>query len=158
MFRGHPSWLSLRGLYLRSLLFALVVGVVAGLAAELATGRRQTGWVIGGVLGGFAWRTGRAQLRRWRTTYCVTERRVTVSRRGLVRRRVREAWLEEVLAVHPRQTGVERMLGIGTVHIICDEHSLTLHGVDDPRGVARTIDRMTPETPSFAVHDARVPA
>jgi hypothetical protein len=156
VFRGHPSWLSLRGLYLRALLFALLIGVLTGLAGELVTGRQQTWWVIAGVLGGFAWRTGRAQLRRLRTTYQVTERRVTVTRRGLVRRRTREAWLEEVLAVHPRQTGLERMLGIGSVHIICDAHSLTLHGVDDPRGVAHTLDRMLEDLPPLDARDERV--
>jgi uncharacterized membrane protein YdbT with pleckstrin-like domain len=156
VFRGHPSWLSLRGLYLRALLFSLIIGVLAGLAGELATGHQQTWWVIAGVLGAFAWRTGRAQLRRLRTTYRVTERRVTVSRRGLIRRRTREAWLEEVLAVHPRQSGLERMLGIGSVHIICDAQSLTLHGVDDPRGVARRLDRMLAELQPLDAWDERV--
>jgi uncharacterized membrane protein YdbT with pleckstrin-like domain len=55
-------------------------------------------------------------VQRWFTEYCVTNRRV-VSRRGVIRRVVRELDLRAVEGVDLHQTVIGRILGYGTVWV-----------------------------------------
>ena len=104
------------GLWVKGLLGALLIGVIAGVASAgtAAQAKVQSGWVIAAVGVVFALVTLRGFLRRARTTYTITDRRLSIGR-GLFSRDVHEARLDRVQNVYSRQTMLERLLGIGTV-------------------------------------------
>ena len=86
---------------------------------------------------------GSGALRRARTTYTITSRRLTIET-GLVARDVHETRLEQIQNVNCRQTALERLLDVGTVSFdtaggAANEYSIT--GDDEPRRIARTVDR-----------------
>ena len=134
------------GLYVKGLLGALLVGVIAGVASAgtAAQAKVQTGWVIAAVFVVFGLVTLRGCLRRLRTTYMITDRRLSIGR-GLFSRNVHEARLERVQNVYSHQTVLERLLGIGTVDFDTVDFDLSFRGVDDPRELARTVDRVLQE-------------
>jgi uncharacterized membrane protein YdbT with pleckstrin-like domain len=142
-FHGHPSWLSMPGLWVKGLVGALLIGVIAGVASAgtAAQAKVQSGWVIAAVGVVFALVTLRGYLRRVRTTYTITDRRLRIGR-GLFSRDVHEARLERVQNVYSRQTVLERLLGIGTVDFDTVDFDFSFRGVDDPRELARTVDRV----------------
>jgi uncharacterized membrane protein YdbT with pleckstrin-like domain len=141
LFQGHPSWLSTPGLYVRGVLIALLTGVVAGLAsAIIAGGRVHRPWVAVAVALVFMRVGVKAFMRRARTTYTITDRRVTV-RVGLVTRCVRETRLDHVVDVDARQTPIERLLRLGTVQFDTGDGRLVFRGISEPHDVARTIAR-----------------
>lgn len=135
----------MRGYILRALLLCLVVGVAAGTASAAFAGRSRSGWAVPGVLVPAAVLFGLGQLRRRRVTYWVTNRRLII-RTGLVGRRMHEAHLDGVLDVHVRQSVLDRAFGVGTVVCVCDTGGgrgrFRFRGVDDPKGVARTVERV----------------
>ncbi|MBV9195115.1 MAG: PH domain-containing protein [Solirubrobacterales bacterium] len=142
VFHGHPSWLSMPALYVKGVLGALAVGVLSGLASADGSGRVRDGWVVVAVLAVFMAVTLRGYLRRLRTTYTVTDRRLAI-RTGLLACDVLETRLERIDRVNSRQTLLERLLGVGTLHFrgaaeAGDE--LSFRGVADPRDLARTVD------------------
>ena len=130
------------GFYVKGLLVALVVGTVAGVASRAANHGVQTLWVILAVLAVFALGLIRGTLRRARTTYTVTDRRLTIER-GLLSRDVREASLDRIQDVRCRQSLLQRMLGVGTVEFDTAgvaESEFALSGVEHPRRIARAVD------------------
>lgn len=142
-FHGHPSWLSMPGLYVKGLLGALAAGLIAGLASAAASGHVQSGWVIAAVLGIFALVLVTGYTRRKRTTYTITDRRLTIDT-GLLSRDVHETRLERVQNVNSRQTALERLLGVGTVDFDTaarSESDFSFRGVPDPRQIARIVDQ-----------------
>ena len=147
LFEGHPSWLSTPWLYIRGLLIALLVGVLAGLAsAALTDGRVHPLWVTAGVALVFLRVSLKSAMRRARTTYTITDRRVTV-RIGLLSRQVREARLDYVLGVSSRQTPLERLIGVGTVNFDTPDGHLAFRGVAEPRELAHTVARVLRSRP-----------
>jgi uncharacterized membrane protein YdbT with pleckstrin-like domain len=145
-FHGHPSWLSMPGLYVKGLVGALIAGVLAGLASAgtASTGKVHSGWVIVAVFVVFALVSLRGYLRRLRTTYTITDRRLAIGT-GLFSRAVHEARLERVQNVYSRQTMLERLLGVGTVDFDTAagaDFDFTFRGVADPRELARTVDHV----------------
>jgi uncharacterized membrane protein YdbT with pleckstrin-like domain len=146
LFQGHPSWLSRPSIYVRGLFTALVVGVIGGLASAIAAhnGRVQALWVVVAVALIFA-RVGlKTATRCARTTYTITDRRLTV-RTGLLGRDVHETQLEHILNVSSRQTLIERLLGIGSLDFDTAagaDYDFSLTGVTQPREIARTITRL----------------
>ena len=143
LFHGHPSWLSMTPFLIRWLTASLVLGIAAGIASTLAAGHVQTAWVILAVVAVWLLMFCRGQLRRLRVTYRITSRRLAIET-GLIFRRLHETRLEQVQDVNARQTLLERALGVGTVHFRAGGESdweLRFRGVEDPRGVVRTVDR-----------------
>lgn len=141
-FRGHPSWLSMPGLLCKGLLLSLVVGIASGLASAIVDGRVQTLWVIAGVGACAAVVLAIAQLHRWRVTYSVTSRRLTIET-GLFSRHRHDTRLERVQNVSLRQSVLQRVLGVGTVEFeAADEMWLRLsfRGVENPRRIVRAVD------------------
>ena len=142
-FHGHPSWRSLPGLYIRGLILALLAGVLAGLATRIAAGHVEAGWVVVAVMVVFALLAGIGQLRRLQTTYAITDRRLAIET-GLLSRELHQTRLERVQNVNAHQSLGQRMLGIGTVDFDTAAEAafeFSFVGVDDPRGIVRTVDR-----------------
>jgi uncharacterized membrane protein YdbT with pleckstrin-like domain len=141
-FHGHPSWRGMLAFHVRGLLAAILAGVVAGLASAAVSGAVQAGWVIAAVLVVFAWVIGSGALRRARTTYTITSRRLTIET-GLMTRDVHETRLEQIQNVNCRQTPLQRLLDVGTISFdtaagAAFEFSFT--GIDEPHRIVRTVD------------------
>jgi uncharacterized membrane protein YdbT with pleckstrin-like domain len=130
------------GFYLKGLLVALIVGTAAGVASRAASHGVQALWVILAVLAVFALGLIRGTLRRARTTYTVTDRRLTIER-GLISRDVREASLDRIQNVRCRQSLMQRMLRVGSVEFDTSggaEFDFSLSGIEHPRRIARAVD------------------
>jgi uncharacterized membrane protein YdbT with pleckstrin-like domain len=143
LFRDHPSWRSMLGFYLKGLLLAVLAGAAAGLVSAAADRKVQPPWVAAVVLVVFAVGLARGMLRRVRTTYTITDRRLTIER-GLLSRALQETALDRVQNVACRQNLLERMLGVGTVDFdtaVGAEFDFRFAGVERPRQIARAVDR-----------------
>jgi uncharacterized membrane protein YdbT with pleckstrin-like domain len=82
-------------------------------------------------------------VRRVRTRYTITSRRLTIET-GLLTRELHETRLERVQNVNYRQSLLQRMLGVGTVTFdTAGEagYDFSFHGVSHPRAIVRTVDR-----------------
>jgi uncharacterized membrane protein YdbT with pleckstrin-like domain len=142
-FDGHPSWLSMAGLYSRGLLAAVLAGVLAGVITALSAGRVEVGWVVIAVLAVFLIALAMGQIRRIQTTYAITNQRLTIET-GILSRRLRQTRLERVQNVNASQSLVQRILHIGTVDFDTAgeaDYDFSFRGVGDPRGIVRTVDR-----------------
>lgn len=141
-FHGHPSWRAMLAFHVRGLLAAILAGVVAGLASAGASGTVRAGWVIAAVLVVFALVIGTGALRRARTTYTITSRRLTIET-GLMAREVHETRLEQIQNVNCRQTTMERLLDVGTVSFDTAggaAFDFSFGGIDEPHRIVRTVD------------------
>ena len=102
-FHGHPSWRSMLPFYIRGSVASLIAGVIGGLASVLAGGRVELGWVVAGVLIVFVPALSTGRLRRQRTTYSITSRRLTIET-GLFSRELHQTRLERIQNVNARQS------------------------------------------------------
>ncbi len=128
--------------YLRGLIVAVLVGVIAGLVTRAAHGSVQVTWVAAAVLVVFLVVLARGLIRRIATTYTITNRRLTI-RSGLLSRELHECRLERVQNVNSRQRVLERMLGVGTVDFDTAAgaaYDFTFRGVEDPNRIVRTVN------------------
>lgn len=135
------------GFHLRNLVWAIGVGVAAGLLSAAVLGRVSALWVVAGVLVVFAFGLGRGQIRRRRTTYTITDRRLRIEV-GLLARDVHETRLEQVQNVRSSQSALERLLGIGTVTFDTAggaAFDFSFRGVAEPRHIAQTVDHVLHE-------------
>src|SRR5437764_50814 len=89
IFRGHPSWRSMLAFHLKGVAWAIVVGAIAGLLTAAASGRVSGGWVAVAVLVVFVAALSTGLVRRRRTTYTITSRRLMIEE-GLMARDVHE--------------------------------------------------------------------
>jgi uncharacterized membrane protein YdbT with pleckstrin-like domain len=147
LFQGHPSWRSMVGFHFLNLVWAIVVGVIAGLLSAAVLGHVSALWVVAGVLVVFALGLGSGQLRRSRTTYTITNRRLTIEV-GLLARDVHETRLEHVQNVRSSQSALERSLGVGTVAFDTAARTtfdFSFRGVAQPRQIARAVDQVLHE-------------
>lgn len=142
-FHGHPCWRSMLAFHLKGFLAAIAVGVLAGIAGAIADKHVQVPWV---VLAVFVWMAAVILVgffRRLRTTYTITDRRLTIDL-GILSRDVHETRLERVQNVNTNQSMIERLLRVGTIDFdtaASAEYDFAFHGVSDPQGIARTVDR-----------------
>jgi len=149
-FHGHPSWRSMLAFYVRGLLIAIIIGVIAGVVTRIANGGVQAGWVGAAVLVVFVIVLVWGLIRRISTTYTITNQRLTI-RSGLMSREMHETRLERVQNVNSRQHLLERLLGVGTVDFDTAggaAYDFKFRGVDDPGRICRTVDR--------ALHELRL--
>lgn len=160
IFRGHRSWLSMPRFVLKALALSLIAGVLTGTASTVADGRVHSGRVVLGVLGCAVVLAALGQIRRLRTTYCVTTRRVVIQR-GLLMPRARQAPLAWVRDLAIRQSALGRMMGVGTVEFdvaAADGRRFTFRGVDEPGWIAGAVDHALHERErSRDAADARAP-
>jgi uncharacterized membrane protein YdbT with pleckstrin-like domain len=142
-FHGHPSWRSSPGLYLRGLLLAVLAGALTGVITAAAAGKVEIGWVILVVLLAFLATLAAGLIRRVRTTYTITDQRLTIER-GIFARDLQETRLERVQNVNSRQSLPERMLGVGTVDFDTAagaDYDFSFRGVGDPQRIVETVDQ-----------------
>ena len=139
IFQGHPSWRAILGFYLKGILIAALVGVVAKLFdADGGTVYLIILAIIGlTVLIGF--------VKRVATTYTITDRRLNI-RRGIVSREVQETRLERVQNVNYKQSVYQRLMQIGDVDFDTaagDDYNFVFAGVADPGDVVHRVDQAT---------------
>lgn len=138
IFEGHPSWRAILGFYLKGVLVAVVLGVIA----KLAWGDGEAFLVILVVLSltvlvGF--------VKRVATTYTITTRRLNI-KRGIVSREIQETRLERVQNVNYRQSVYQRLMQIGDVDFdtaATDDYNFVFSGVADPGDVVHAVDQAT---------------
>jgi uncharacterized membrane protein YdbT with pleckstrin-like domain len=139
IFQGHPSWRAILGFYLKGVLVAAVVGVIAKFAG--ASGFNVflivLALIVLTVLIGF--------VKRVATTYTITDRRLNI-KRGIVSREIQETRLERVQNVNYRQSVYQRLMQIGDVDFdtaATDDYNFVFVGVADPGEVVQSVDRAT---------------
>jgi uncharacterized membrane protein YdbT with pleckstrin-like domain len=138
IFEGHPSWRAILGFYLKGLVVAVVLGVIAKLADSNGTAFLAILVVFGlTVVIGF--------VKRIATTYTITNRRLNI-KRGIFSREIQETRLERVQNVNYRQTVYQRLMQIGDVDFdtaATDDYNFVFVGVADPSGVVHAVDQAT---------------
>ncbi len=139
------------GLHARGFLLAVALGALAGILSALAAGHVVAAWVILAVLVVFVSVFVRGALRRRRTTYTITSRRLTIEL-GLLGREVHETRLEQIQNVNASQSPLERALGIGDVTFDTAggaAFDFAFRGVADPRRIVHLVDEaLAQRTPS----------
>jgi uncharacterized membrane protein YdbT with pleckstrin-like domain len=138
IFEGHPSWRAILGFYLKGLLIAVILGVIA----KLASGDGTAFLVILVILAltlliGF--------VKRVATTYTITDRRLNI-KRGIVSKEVQETRLERVQNVNYSQNVYQRLMQIGDVDFdtaASDDYNFIFVGVANPDEVVHAVDQAT---------------
>lgn len=142
-FHGHPCWRSRLGFYIKGFVAAVLAGALAGVVTAIGSGTVEVGWVAAVVLVAFVVMLLAGFLRRLRTTYTITDRRLTIDT-GLLSRAHRETRLQRVQNVNTRQTLLERILRVGSVDFDTaagTQDDLCFRGVSDPHQIAQTVGR-----------------
>ncbi|HEY1507756.1 MAG TPA: PH domain-containing protein [Solirubrobacteraceae bacterium] len=142
-FHGHASWRSMLAFYIKGLLAAIVGGVIIGIVTRITGRSVSVPAVVAVVLVVFVVVLVVGFVRRLRTTYTITNRRLTIDT-GLVSRDLHETRLERVQNVNSTQSVLERMLHVGTVDFDTAagaEFDFAFRGVGNPREIVRTVDR-----------------
>jgi uncharacterized membrane protein YdbT with pleckstrin-like domain len=138
IFEGHPSWRAILGFYLKGLLVAVILGVIAKLVADDGTAFLVILVVLAlTVLIGF--------VKRVATTYTITDRRLNI-KRGIVSKEVQETRLERVQNVNYRQSVYQRLMQIGDVDFdtaASDDYNFIFAGVANPGEVVQAVDKAT---------------
>ncbi len=139
IFQGHPSWRAILGFYLKGLVIAIILGVIA----KLVSG---TGAVFGVVIVVLALTLLVGFLKRWATTYTITTRRLNI-KRGIVSREIQETRLERVQDVNYSQSVYQRIMQIGDVDFNTaatgNDYDFVFYGVANPEDVVHRVDRAT---------------
>ncbi|MGV1050421.1 MAG: PH domain-containing protein [Solirubrobacterales bacterium] len=138
IFEGHPSWRAILGFYLKGILIAVVLGVIAKLVDGNGSAFVVILVVIAlTVLAGF--------VKRVATTYTITNRRLNI-KRGIISREIQETRLERVQNVNYRQSVYQRLMQIGDVDFdtaATDDYNFVFAGVADPAEVVHRVDQAT---------------
>jgi membrane protein YdbS with pleckstrin-like domain len=138
IFEGHPSWRAILGFYLKGVLVAVILGVLA----KLISGN---GLSFGVILVVLALTVLIGFVKRVATTYTITNRRLNI-KRGIVSREIQETRLERVQNVNYRQSVYQRIMQIGDVDFdtaATDDYNFVFYGVADPGDVVHRVDRAT---------------
>jgi uncharacterized membrane protein YdbT with pleckstrin-like domain len=139
IFQGHPSWRAIIGFYLKGLVIAIVLGIIAKLVGSTSDVFIAVIVVLAlTVLIGF--------LKRWATTYTITTRRLNI-KRGIISREIQETRLERVQDVNYSQSVYQRVMQIGDVDFNTaasgGDYDFIFYGVANPGEVVESVDRAT---------------
>jgi uncharacterized membrane protein YdbT with pleckstrin-like domain len=139
IFEGHPSWRAILGFYLKGVLIAVVLGVIAKLvgASNAVVFLIVLVVLAATLLIGF--------VKRVATRYTITNRRLNI-KRGIVSREVQETRLERVQNVNYNQSVYQRLMQIGDVDFdtaATDDYNFVFYGVANPAEVVHEVDRAT---------------
>jgi uncharacterized membrane protein YdbT with pleckstrin-like domain len=138
LFEGHPSWRAILGFYLKGIVVAVVLGVIAKLISSDGTAFLVILVVLAlTVLIGF--------VKRVATTYTITDRRLNI-KRGIISKEVQETRLERVQNVNYRQSVYQRLMQIGDVDFdtaASDDYNFVFSGVANPGDVVEAVDKAT---------------
>ena len=135
--------------HLKGATASLLAGVVAGVASVAVNGRVSIGWVIFGVAVVFVPMVAIGGLRRQRTTYSITSRRLSIET-GLFSRDIHHTRIDRVHNVYARQSMSERLLRVGSVDFDTAaelEMEFAFEGVSDPRDIVALVDHALPRRP-----------
>ena len=138
--------------HLKGFALSVLAGVLAGLATAAARGHVQAGWVAAAVAVGIAIVLLSGLISRLRTTYTITDQRLTIDI-GLLSRDLHQTRLERVQNVSSRQTLPQRILHIGTVDFDTAGESgfdFSFRGVSQPHEIVRTVDRALRKLPHIS--------
>jgi uncharacterized membrane protein YdbT with pleckstrin-like domain len=138
IFEGHPSWRAILGFYLKGLLIAVILGVIAKLVAS-----DGTAFLV--ILVALALTVVIGFVKRVATTYTITDRRLNI-KRGIVSKEVQETRLERVQNVNYRQSVYQRLMQIGDVDFdtaASDDYNFVFVGVANPGEVVHKVDQAT---------------
>jgi uncharacterized membrane protein YdbT with pleckstrin-like domain len=138
IFEGHPSWRAILGFYLKGVLVAVILGVIAKLAAG-----DGTAFLV--ILVALALTVVIGFVKRVATTYTITDRRLNI-KRGIVSKEVQETRLERVQNVNYRQSVYQRLMQIGDVDFdtaASDDYNFVFAGVANPGEVVHSVDEAT---------------
>lgn len=140
IFQGHPSWRAILAFYLKGVVIAAVLGLIAYLIG--ASGMQV--FLIVLVIIGIAVLVG--FIKRMATTYTITNRRLNI-KRGIFARDIQETRLERVQNVNYNQGVIQRVLKVGDVDFDTaasdSENEFVFNGVADPQSVVTKVDRAT---------------
>lgn len=139
IFQGHPSWRAILGFYLKG----IVVAAIVGLIAKLVGASSATVFLIVLVLIALTVLVG--FVKRVATTYTITNRRLNI-KRGIISREIQETRLERVQNVNYRQSVYQRLMQIGDVDFdtaATDDYNFVFVGVADPADVVHRVDQAT---------------
>jgi len=138
IFEGHPSWRAILGFYLKGVVVAVILGVIAKLVGDNGTAFLVILVVLAlTVVIGF--------VKRVATTYTITDRRLNI-KRGIVSREIQETRLERVQNVNYRQSVYQRLMQIGDVDFdtaASDSYNFVFNGVANPGEVVESVDKAT---------------
>jgi uncharacterized membrane protein YdbT with pleckstrin-like domain len=139
IFEGHPSWRAILGFYLKGILIAAVVGVIAKLVSD------SSSTVFAVVLAIIAITVLVGFIKRVATTYTITDRRLNI-KRGIISREIQETRLERVQNVNFGQSVYQRLMQIGDVDFDTagsDDYNFVFAGVANPADVVHRVDQAT---------------
>jgi membrane protein YdbS with pleckstrin-like domain len=140
IFEGHPSWRAILGFYLKGVVIAIVLGIIA----KLIGGSSFEVFLV--VLVVIALTVVIGFLKRWATTYTITTRRLNI-KRGIISREIQETRLERVQNVNTSQSVYQRLMRIGDVDFDTaasgGDYDFIFYGVADPGDVVHRVDRAT---------------
>jgi len=139
IFQGHPSWRAILGFYLKGILIAAIVGLLAKLFGS------GSGSVFAFVLAVILLTVLIGFIKRVATTYTITNRRLNI-KRGIVSREIQETRLERVQNVNYRQSVYQRIMQIGDVDFdtaATDDYNFIFSGVANPDDVVHRVDQAT---------------
>jgi uncharacterized membrane protein YdbT with pleckstrin-like domain len=139
IFEGHPSWRAILGFYLKGIVIAAVIGVIAKLVGA------SSAIVFGIVLVLIALTVLVGFVKRVATTYTITNRRLNI-KRGIISREIQETRLERVQNVNFRQSIYQRVMQIGDVDFdtaATDDYNFVFVGVAEPAEVVHRVDQAT---------------
>src|SRR3984885_12361425 len=139
IFQGHPSWRAILGFYLKGVVIAIVLGVIAKLVSSTTS-------VFVVVLVVLALTLLIGFIKRWATTYSITTRRLNI-KRGIISREIQETRLERVQNVNTSQSVYQRGMRIGDVDFDTaasgGDYDFIFYGVADPQDVVHQVDKAT---------------
>jgi uncharacterized membrane protein YdbT with pleckstrin-like domain len=139
IFQGHPSWRAILGFYLKGVVIAVVLGIIAKLVSGTST-------VFVVVLVVLVLTVAIGFLKRWATTYTITNRRLNI-KRGIISREIQETRLERVQNVNYSQSVYQRLMQIGDVDFDTaasgGDYDFIFYGVADPGEVVHRVDQAT---------------
>jgi uncharacterized membrane protein YdbT with pleckstrin-like domain len=149
-FHGHPSWRAMLGFYVKGIAASVLVGALTGVITALAAGKVKAGWVAVVVVLGCLIVLGVGFVRRFQTTYTISNQRLTIDH-GIFSRALHQTRLERVQNVSTSQSLLERVLRVGTVDFdTAGEagYAFAFRGVSDPHAIVRTVDQASRESGS----------
>jgi uncharacterized membrane protein YdbT with pleckstrin-like domain len=136
IYKGHPSWRSILGYYLKGLGGALIAGAIGYLLDGI-------GLAIGFFLLVAALVLAAGFIRRFATVYTITTQRLRI-KQGIVARHVQQTDIARVQNVNTRQSVLERVLQVGTVDFDTagtGDSDFKFTGVEEPEDVVAAVDR-----------------
>ncbi len=140
IFQGHPSWRALLGFYLKGILVAAIIGVIAKLfGAGAAASSLVVLVLIALTVAGRLHQAGRDHLHDHQPP---PQHQVAAS----LSREIQETRLERVQNVNYRQTVYQRLMQIGDVDFdtaASDDYDFVFVGVADPGNVVHQVDQAT---------------